>query len=267
MKALRKLIAYKEYERYGSLLYADYEVLKPECSIAELVWGWCRNPGFAKSLISDLRRSIPDRINFPELLVDSNRDSSMHPDAIFTKFDDAMHVVVSYNNRRSVVYSTEGSDKRDCMYEDESGERFVQKLNATDEDGELWHGLMFDTNGRTQPSDIESIKVAIHSGALLLWKHIFTGNSLNKRIKDRNGCLVFQPFVHPMLLLDLDVTVAAEITYKPSATSVGGVSMLFGVCSNEFCDWLTKGSFEIALYKSSRAFIDMREKVMEFHDA
>ena len=71
LEKLLELVEYKQFIRIGQVLYAEYcGALKAECTVSELVWGWCRNPCFANTLIGELILNVPD---YSRILGNGNR--------------------------------------------------------------------------------------------------------------------------------------------------------------------------------------------------
>jgi hypothetical protein len=263
LQALLDLVEFKQFVRYGHALYADYfGVLKPECTVSELVWGWCKNPCFANSLIHDLMVIVLD---YPKVLGRANR--SIRQKYLARDFDQAMGYICAKDGSAPVLaYSMQSTNPNDQVYE-ESGvdnDHYVRLLNATDEDGELWHGLL--VSDEMWARGVESVTVSIYGGRKkrsLLWQHNFTGSSIKKRTRRRNDVVMFQPFKHPLPLMDLDITMVTKIIFKPEATDVDA-NQVFGIASNKFCDWLQRGKFEVKLCKDNVARINMRDGNIAF---
>ena len=264
LKNLLELVKFKNFVRYGHVLYSDYcGTLKPECTVGELVWGWCRNPCFAISLIKEMLSILPD---FPKILGRSNR--YICSDLIATNFDQAMVMVCAKTgNAPHLAYSIESTNQMDQVYEESTAEsdHYVRLLNGTGFDGELWHGLSVN---QEWGKGVSSVCVSIYGGGAtkrnLLWQHTYTGSSITKRTRARNDVVMFQPFKHPLPLMELDITVVTQIIYKPEATDVDALQ-IFGVGSNKFCDWLQQIKFEVKLCKNTIARVNVREGKISFH--
>lgn len=257
LKALYDLIRFKKFIRYGNALFTEYcGELRPERTVSELVWGWCHNPCFAKGLIDELMRTVPD---YPKLLGNANR--SVQSSLIAKNFDQAMVLVCSKQpNHPHLAYSSESTNSGDCVFEENIN--YCRMLNATEEDGELWNGLLI--SGENWAHGVKSIKVSIYGGEHnLLWQYTFSGSSIQKRVHHRNDVYIFQPFKHPLPLLDLDITVQTKIVFKTDATDLDA-TQLFGVISNGFCEWLQQARFEVKLCKKSIAMADLRARTIVF---
>lgn len=264
LKALIDLINFKQYKRDGCVLYAKYQYFKPECTITELVWGFCRNPCYAKRLARELYAIIPD---YTQLL--SKANESVTNDILFSSFDNAMRCLSSFKKDRiakSIVFSNESTNLRDRVIESTSNiGQLVKTLNATDDDGEVWCGIIVPDIAWTD--SIENVCVTIYDSQKdannLLWKYQYSRASVAKRIKNRNGIYVFQPFKHALPILDLNIRVETQITYRADAQATGE-SQLFGILSDKFCDWLRETSLEIKLRKAQVALVNMSEKTILF---
>lgn len=258
LETLTKLVTFKGYKRYGCVFYAKYDFYKPECTVSELVWGFCRNPCYARQLARELSIRVPD---FADVLSKSNQ--LICSDTVYQSFDQAMAQICKKDNAPQMVFSTEGTSSYDETYEN------VQILNATEDDGELWHGLLMPSscNGNT----VDYIKICMLSSSnpgLLLWQHTFKTASVAKRIKQRGDLRVFQPFKNPFPLLDLDVRIVTTIVLKKghvfAEQQQEPIKQLFSVCSTAFCTWLIESSIEIGLCKNSIALIEFPEHSIEF---
>lgn len=267
LNALLELVEFKSFVRYGHALYAEHcGVLRPECTVSELVWGWCRNPCFANRLIQLLMSLLPD---YPKVLGRSNRD--IKESLVAENFDQAMVKVCKKDGRAPVLaYSMESTNSDDHVYEDMNGDtdpHYVRILNATELDGELWHGLLVADEDWAR--GVNSITVGIYGsgkkGACnnLLWQYTFGSGSVAKRTYVRNDVVVFQPFKHPLPLMDLDIVVVTKIIFKSTATNVDAFQ-LFGIGSDGFCNWLQQGKFEVKLCKKSSARVDMKNHEITF---
>jgi hypothetical protein len=257
LKNLQDLIAFKGYRRNGCVLYAKYDFFKPECSISELVWGFCRNPCYARRLARVLYDSIPD---YTETLGKANRTlcrSSLKP-----SFDEAMAVVCRPGNKENIAFSTQGTSPFDM--DGVLNLDPVQVFNATDEDGQLWHGLVVPPEWE---DEVSHIAVNIYADNWReLWTQVFSSKtSIAKRIRQRNDVRVFHPFQHPLPLLDLNIRLTLVINYKPGCTLLPGqVQQVFGICSNDFLRWLSDSSLEIGLSKKQVAHINIGSNSIEF---
>ncbi len=258
LKNLIQLIKFKGYRRNGCVLYAKYEFFKPECTISELVWGFCHNPCYARRLVHQLSTMLPDYI---EIMGKSNQ--MITESFMFSSFDTAMAQLCNkiQTPPNHISFSTESTNKYDLMFTDAS-QNVTVVHNATDDDGELWHGLHINTSTHVSSEEwcdmVEDISVSIYDigspNTTLLWQHKFSKRaSISKRLKMHNNVLMFHPFKHALPLLDVDIRIMTCIRYKSNvhARDVPQVmtEQVFGICSNDFCSWLSESSFELKLCK------------------
>ncbi len=260
LKALIDLVKFKKYKRSGCVLYAKYSYFKPECTITELVWGFCRNPCYARKLARELSLLIPD---YAQLLGKANTDVAQV--CLFPTFDYAMRRLSTSRRsneqpQQALVFSSESTNPLDMS--NSSGLVF----NATDEDGEIWCGLAVPSEKWTD--NVESIKVSIFNRDVenpsLLWQCAFSNASVVKRVKKRNDVVMFQPFKHALPLLDLNFRVQTIVNFRSNKCDADSTSQIFGILSNAFCDWLQESSLQIKLCKNSTALINMPDHTIEF---
>ena len=264
LKALIALVRFKKYKRDGCVLYAKYDIYKPECTVSELVWGFCRNPCYARKLVRELLANIPD---YPEIL--SKSTQMIQQDTIYPSFDAAMVQLCKKIGAPQIVFSTESTNIRDGFYIDEDN-RVVQSYNATDDDGETWHGFLVTpewVNG------VSNVCVCLYSQCegwsdTMIWQHSYGPASITKRIKniDNDLCL-FQPLKHPLPLLNLNLRVSVQITYKSAVTTIdesfATPRQVFGILSNDFSNWLVESSIQLKLFKNETAKINMQDKTID----
>ena len=177
-------------------------------------------------------------------------------DLLAKNFDGAMAIVCDKKRDIQLGYHMESTHPLDQVYIESN--HIVHVLNATAGDGELWHGLLVDNE--EWANGVESICVSIYGRRKtreLLWKQNFKGLSIAKRTRQRNDLVMFQPFKHPLPLMDLDITVVTKIVFKPGVDFEA--SQVFGIASNGFCEWLQRGKFEIKLCKKNVARVNMRD--------
>lgn len=248
LSRLEDLIEFKRYERVGDVLYARYDTLRPECTLSELVWGNCKSPCFANRLIEQLREIVP---SFPSILSQTNREVSNY--LTFRTFDEAIGMINdTEDDGIHVVYSTENSNPADCVYEE--GDSQKRMMVATDEDGELWCGVVIS---EALLQGIDDITVTFFdSKQQSIWEQTFSHGAVVRRTKDRNGKLIFQPFRHPVPLLDLEISIVTVIRFNQSACNYFA-TQLFGIVSNDFCEWLGRSLFEIKLCRGWSVVMDM----------
>ena len=263
LKALIQLVKFKNYRRSGCVLYAKYGYFKPECTITELVWGFCRNPCYARALSRELSALIPDYV---ELMGKANQ--SIESESIYCTFDYAMKELARSRRDKvpkALVYSSESTNPCDSIVIDSENCQYVRTLHTTDEDGEIWCGIL--VQNEQWAKNVERITVSIYEGDVesnyLLWQHTYSHASVAKRVKKRNNIYVFQPFKHALPLLDLKLRMTTCITYRADAENIGAMQ-LFGVLSDHFCEWLQESSLEIKLCKNSVALVNMADHQIQF---
>lgn len=260
LEFLLELIQYKNFQRYGSILYAKYDTLKAECSIGEMVWGWCKNPCFAKRLIADLEKRVPNCERFASLLSKSNK--LVEKRYLNETFDYAMKQVCKKTaDRTMLAYSTESTNNKDI---DSLGH--VQ-THATDEDGELWHGLLVSSDPKEWDDVLDSITVTIYrtteeNGKEVLWSDSYSRASALQHTRNTKDVRMFVPFKHPMILLNLNISVECNVFYRDVHSCFP--KQVFGIAANDFCNWLSSSTFETKVSKGVRAYIDMPNNIIRF---
>lgn len=263
LKALIALVRFKKYKRDGCVLYAKYDIYKPECTVSELVWGFCRNPCYARKLVRELLANIPD---YPEIL--SKSTQMIQRDTIYPSFDAAMVQLCKKKDAPQIVFSTESTNIRDGFYIDEDN-RVVQSHNASDDDGETWHGFLVTPEWA---KSVSNVSVGLFTQCegwsdTMIWQHSYGPASIAKRVKNiDNGLCLFQPLKHPLPLLNLNLRVGVQITYKASVTTTETFEpprQVFGILSNDFSNWLVESSIQLKLFKNETAKINMQDETID----
>jgi hypothetical protein len=252
---LMDLVKFKEYRRYGPILYAKYEVVKPECSILELVWGWCRNPVFAARLTADLEAKIPNCETFSKVLAKSNR--LIDTDNLNRSFDQAMRQVCNKREPSLMSFTTESTNLFDVV------DTNYQLMNGTDDDGELWHGVLIENeNEWKQVSDI-TITIYKEDPKYIVWEQTFSAAEVRRNTKRVNDVVAFLPFKHPLLILNMDILIETRINFYEDSERTP-LKQIFGIGSNDFCNWLSDACFETKLCNGYSAVIDVQESTIIF---
>ena len=122
LKNLLVLIKFKDYNRYGNTLYAQYTHLKADCTIPEFVWNFCKNPCFAKALIKHIIDQVPDCNVYLKEITNATK---INVENIYDDWDDA--TLMAFTGKTKIVYSTEFSCK----------EHAKTSFDLDDIDGEL----------------------------------------------------------------------------------------------------------------------------------
>jgi len=258
LNKLLDLIRYKRYYRSGDVLYVRYDYFKPECTISELVWGFCVNPCYAKRLTDTLLATLPD---YPMILSVSGQNISN--DTIQISFDDAMRIVCSKDQNADISFSNESTSKFDNSSYNDQGE-YIERFSASDDDGEIWYGLRVDEFWLRAVDQVYVYFTSSTDNNTKLWEHKYNGqHTIEKYIKNRNDVIMFHPFKNPLPLLDLDMRLWIEIKYNDSPVFTN-VQQIFGVCSTQFCKWLMDTLLEIRLYHRQVAYLDFKNKAVTF---
>lgn len=266
LKALIRLIQFKQFQRYGQTLFAKYPVptggqaLKPEITLSELAWGFCRNPCYATRLASELERLVVNCEQFSATLAKANR--LIENSKLVSTFDQAMRrVCMKTKDRETLVYSLESTNQRDRMELLADG-TYAQTLYATDEDGELWHGLRIADHADWNKIDSIQVRINAASTEETLWQRTYTRDNVVKHTKTLKDTTMFMPFSHPMVLLNLDVALEIRVNYERAPTDE--LDQVFGIGSDEFCTWLSTNAFEIKLVNGDCALVDLAAKTINF---
>lgn len=257
LKALLDLVQFKQFQRYGQTLFAKYDVLKPELTISELAWGFCRNPCFAIKLQNELDRLIPNCEQFSKLMAKANR--LVENKYLNTTFDQAMRQVCSKTDRTLLAYSLESTNRLDRIEISADG-TCTQFLHATDEDGELWHGLR--VTDHSDWNKIDNIKISLLLQGECVWQHTFNRSNVMKHTKTIKDVTTFLPFSHPLILINLGLTVETIVNYECEPNIE--IDQIFGIGSDEFCAWMSENAFELKLSNNNYALVDMPEKSISF---
>ena len=265
LEALMALVEYKQYQRYGQTLYAKYETLKPECTIGELVWGWCHNPCFAVRLIAELESKIPNCERFTALMSKANR--LVEKKFLNISFDQAMRQVCKKGaDRTMLAYSTESTNMKDVEVSSADGTGYCL-LNATDEDGELWHGLLVSDDPKEWDDNVDSVTITIYrqteDDKVMLWCNMYSASSVLRHTRSSKDVRMFLPFKHPMILLGLNLTIETRVYFRRAPVEEFP-AQVFGVAANNLCNWLSSTTFETKIGKGVRALIDMPKHTISF---
>ena len=95
------------YARYKYDYNEDGE-WKFEYNICEFVWGFCKNPCFAKALTRQLEKNITDLNGLVKALAKGNRH--IKSERLYHKWDTAMNIIDLNDNKKPlIIYSTENS--------------------------------------------------------------------------------------------------------------------------------------------------------------
>ena len=241
LKALIDLVAFKSYRRYGNTLFAEYTHLKPEYTIPEFVWNFCKNPWFAKPLIEELRGCVIDCNEHLKKLANANK---VEVDKIHDDWERATSS--AFKQPGEIMYSTEYSNKRFAC----------NGLELDEIDGDLWIGLLVTPKFL---SNIEKISILIEGRDIenRCVKKIFdyTGKQVVKRCKEieDSELFIFTPFKHPFILYELKGDVVIDFEFYNSNISLsnertkGSWDIVFGVTSTQFRKWLGNTSLKLEL--------------------
>lgn len=256
LKNLLDLVEFKQFRRYGSILYAKYDVVKPECSILELVWGWCRNPVFAGRLTADLEAKIPNCETFSKILAKSNK--LIEKENLNPSFDRAMRQVCDKVNPSILSFTTEGTNLFDAA------DTNYQVLNGTDDDGELWHGILVESPEEWK--QVSDITITIFKGdpKHIVWEQTFTAAEVQRNTKRVNDLFAFLPFKHPLLILNMDILIETRVNFYEEAADRTPVKQILGIGCNDFCNWISDACFETKLCNGYSAVIDVQESTIIF---
>lgn len=231
---LIKLFKLKEFRRYGDDLYTKYcfdwgYEWKFEYNICELVWGFCKNPCFAKGLIKQLEKDIIDMNIFVKVLAKSNK--AIKPEKLCNRWDSAMDLI-ELNDYKTpvVVYSTENSH----IWTD-------KKIVCDDVDGELWHGILMTEDFLSNLGNI-CIELSGRNIDNDIWEKRFVWDSCDLMNSSRvfeDNVYIFTPFKHPLILLNSGLEVSVSFNFVDGRLpKEGHVKIIYGVCNSSLKDWI-----------------------------
>lgn len=245
-KALYRLIYKKCYCRYRDKLCTIKDGrLCPEYNLCEFVWGFCKNPCFAKRLVEQLETTLPDQKPFFRAISRSNRKVSANK--LFSKWDQALAVAQeaeSHNetSRPMIVYSTETSSM------------ISSKTIFCDQvDGEFWHGILLAPDIL---SNLESIKMKIeHQNHEQRNQTVVTYEWNNRKIRKLSTLLnqptsmfYFSPFKDPLVLFNNPLELHVSFNFVDGRLpNESTIKMVYGVCNMQLEQWLEKFGYYVPM--------------------
>lgn len=268
LEQLLELIDYKQYRRRGdALLVPRGSAWVPECTIREMVWGWCKNPCYANALVAEISATIPD---YAVVLGAGNH--AVSAELVFDQFDDAMKAVTARSDDPpDIAYSTETSEEGTChSWEDDprNDTNFlgVRSVESCTNDGELWHGVCVPDDWEDA---LESVTVTILPESPYRdeaadhdeWCYTFSARSAKKRVYNRGGVRVFQPFRHPFPHRIINHQVVVQAMHRNRTSPV--IKNLYGITSTGLANWLATSVFQLRLCKRRIAKIDASGRTVQ----
>ncbi len=240
---LLDLIKYKKYRRYGNDLYAQYDKdasvqWKFEYNICEFVWGFCKNPCYAKRLVKALEENVQSCDGFLKLLARSN--NNVKPSKLYHKWDNAVDVADNSETKDKpvIVYSTE------CSHLWTNKTVFCNSL-----DGDLWHGILMT---RDVVDHLDNVKIQLqgknsrgqHWKSEFLW-HVSDVIAHSKPFDNTTEVspMLFTPFAHPIILYNECLNVSVTFNFLDGRLpKESQIKIVYGICNRILGEWLGKST-------------------------
>lgn len=251
-EALQRLISNKRYHRCGDKLCTLKDgAMVPEYNLCEFVWGFCKNPCFAKRLIETLETKLRDHKPIYRLISRSNKKVSAQK--LFPKWEQALAVAQEAEShietsRPMIVYSTETSSMISS-----------KTIYCDQVDGEFWHGVLLADDVL---SNLESIKMKIvHTGE----ENNFQTNKPpqtvasyewnNRKIRKSSTLLnqptsmfYFSPFKNPILMFNNPIELQISFNFIDGRLpNESTIKMVYGICNMQLEQWLEKFGFSVPM--------------------
>ena len=261
---LLTLINYKNYRRYNNDLYALYDTdgtgqseWKFEYNICEFVWGFCKNPCYAKRLTKALEDDVQNFNGFLKVLARSN--NNIKPSNLYHKWDTAIDVADKETNERpSIVYSTESSH----LWSN-------KKVFCNSIDGELWHGILMT---KDTVDNLESIRIDLQgtNSRNMEWKsdylwHVSDVMMKCKTFGEDNNLVLFTPFVHPVILIGDCVQLAVSFSFTDGRLpKESQIKIVYGICNSALTKWLEKSTgFKTQLTPNRKLIVNIPNNTVD----
>lgn len=262
---LKKLVSIankQSLRRYGDFFYTKTNKLKQIRSIREFAWGYCSHPCYANTLAAELKKIIPDYKKFLSILARANK--KIVGDNLYETWEEAMNVVEPLTGicQYPIAHTIENS----CMWTD-------RILRVTDVDGDIWNGILF-TQSSLANLDTIQLQLDAKNSDGMDWGRIYewSGKDVVTKCKHLLGeneigttdWYLFTPFKHPLILKNVDLKLKISVHFfdgrKPTEEDIKTV---FGVCSEQFCDWLSNEKFKLELGFGDKYIIDTTKECID----
>lgn len=264
-KDLMELIKFKQYRRYGNDLFSQfcfddgYE-WKLEYNICELVWGFCKNPCYAKRLVKTLEKDIPDMNKCLKVLAKGN--SNIRSERMYNRWDTAMDAIDlnDKKNKPMIVYSTENSH----VWSN-------KKVFCSDVDGELWHGILMTQDALTNLDyiGVELIGTNVDEEN---WEteYRFHSSDILKQVRsftyDNQELQLFTPFKHPLIMLNSGLEISVSFNFIDGRLpKESQIKTVYGVCNTSLRKWLEKptSTFTTELCLGRKLIVDTTKECVD----
>ena len=259
---LLKLIKFKDHRRYGTDLYAKYcfdggYEWKHEYNICELVWGFCKNPCFAKELVVELDNNVIDMNVFMKTLAKGNK--KIKSNKLCCDWDSAIaQLDTNDSNAPFIVYSTENSH----LWSD-------KKIFCDDIDGELWHGILMTPDVLYGLDHITLELSGKNSDGVEWLKEIRWAVEdiiVNSRAFDEELNL-FTPFKHPLILTNSGISLNVYFNFIDGKLfAENQIKMVYGICSSSLKKWIEDPTspFTTELAFGDKIIIDTSNSIVNY---
>lgn len=244
-KALYRLIYNKRYSRYRDKLCTIKDGrLCPEYNLCEFVWGFCKNPCFAKRLVEQLEVTLPDQKPFFRTISRSNRKVSANK--LFSKWDQALAVA---QEAESHIKQTDKNVRPMIVYSTETSSMISSKTIFCDQvDGEFWHGILLAPDVL---SNLESIKLKIvynnneqndppQTVSTYEWNNQKI-RKLSTLLNQPTSMFYFSPFKDPIVLFNNPLELHISFNFIDGRLpNESTIKMVYGICNMQLEQWLEK---------------------------
>ncbi len=196
-KELINIYNFKEYRRYNHIFKAKYNKhWKPECTLAEFVWNYCKTPRFAPKLIEYIDTMTLDETVMKNWIADSNID--IDADITFVdKVDGVTYLSENPNVTHVYVLSDQLNLKTGEITIDQTNGDLLNGLIITDEDFDKINHISIEFSSLENDTHIKYI---MHSSEMN--ENVYIIKEKDEETQETD--VYYLPFfVHPVPLVHL----------------------------------------------------------------
>lgn len=250
-------------KRYGDSLYIKKSgnPLKHTFTLKEFVWGHCQNPCIANRLYEEIDKCLDDCKRYLSILARANKK-------------------VGYENLYETV--------EDCLYDtpenhinytiETSQEWNNNTILAESNGADIWNGFIFTDKvlARMESLQIQlntKDSVGVEWGRVYEWsgneivqncRSLFEDNDEYDENSGETDWYIFTPFKHPLILKNVDVqTIVTVQFYSSYEVDSEDIKLIFGVCSDDFREWLENEKFKLELAYGDKYIVDLQDGIID----
>ncbi len=262
LNILLKVVKSLSLKRYDDAFFVKHNTLHRAYSIQEFVWAHCYNPSYANSLIQKIEEAVPDYKKYLSILARANKKINI--DNIFLEWNDAS-LELEKDTTNPIRYNVENSSIWD-----------KNTIKVTAVDGEIWNGLILTCDVLT---NIDTLQVEIETvnSKGMQWGRVYewSGNDIIKNsrslyegvqenVEQEDDLFLFTPFKHPLILHGVSLKCIVSIhLYDTTKIDDDCVKLVFGVCNESFCEWLSNEKFKLELAYGDKYIVDIAHEAID----